>query len=73
MILKARRSKYRIQRVFSIDTIALDKSYALIEQTSPDYIELLPGIISEMNHEVHGCTKIPVITGRLVRSEEHVQ
>lgn len=74
MILKAKaKDIIAIQRVFLIDTIALDKSYSLIEQTSPDYIELLPGIIPDMIHEVHERTNIPVITGGLVRSEEHLQ
>lgn len=74
IILKAKaKGIIAIQRVFLIDTIALDKSYSLIEQTSPDYIELLPGVIPDMIHEVHAYTKIPVITGGLVRSEQHVQ
>ena len=73
MILKAKaKGIIAIQRVFLIDTIALEKSYSLIEQTAPDYIELLPGIIPEMISEVHERTGIPVITGGLIRSDEQI-
>ena len=73
IIVKAKsRGIMAIQRVFLIDTIALEKSYSLIEQTAPDYIELLPGIIPEMIAEVYERTGIPVITGGLIRSNEQI-
>ena len=73
MILKAKsRGILAIQRVFLIDTIALEKSYSLIEQTAPDYIELLPGIIPEMIAEVYNRTGIPVITGGLIRTDDQI-
>ena len=34
-----------IQRVFLLDTHALEKSYQLVAKTQPDYIEVLPGVI----------------------------
>ncbi|OCS83521.1 glycerol-3-phosphate responsive antiterminator [Caryophanon tenue] len=74
IILKAKaRGIIAIQRVFLIDTIALEKSYSLIEQTQPDYIELLPGIIPAMIQEVYAKTNIPIITGGLIRSNDEAQ
>ncbi|MBS7344780.1 MAG: glycerol-3-phosphate responsive antiterminator [Caryophanon sp.] len=74
IILKAKsRGIIAIQRVFLIDTIALEKSYSLIEQTQPDYIELLPGIIPAMIQEVYAKTHIPIITGGLIRTAEEAQ
>lgn len=74
MIMKAKeRGILAIQRVFLIDTIALEKSYSLIEKNAPDYIELLPGIIPEMIQEVYERTKIPVITGGLIRHAEEIE
>ena len=74
IILKAKsRGIIAIQRVFLIDTIALEKSYSLIEQTSPDYIELLPGVIPEMIEEVYKRTGIPVITGGLIRADAQIE
>lgn len=74
MILKAKQNGIiAIQRVFLIDTIALEKSYSLIEKTAPDYIELLPGVIPSMIDEVYKRTNIPVITGGLIRTKDEVR
>lgn len=62
-----------IQRVFLIDTIALEKSYSMIETAQPDYIELLPGIIPSMIQEIYERTQIPVITGGLVRTVDNIE
>ena len=73
MILKAKsKGIISIQRMFLLDTIALEKSYSLIERTQPDYIEILPGVIPQLISEVYTRTGIPVISGGLIRSEEHV-
>lgn len=74
IILKAKQSNIiAIQRVFLIDTIALEKSYSLIENTKPDFIELLPGVIPHMIKEVFEQTRIPIITGGLIRGMEEVE
>lgn len=61
-----------IQRVFLLDTIALEKSYALIEKTQPDYIEVLPGIMPHIIKEVSSRTGIPIFAGGLIRTVEDV-
>ncbi|GEK35293.1 glycerol-3-phosphate responsive antiterminator [Kurthia sibirica] len=74
MILKAKKNGIiAIQRIFLIDTIALEKSYSLIEKTAPDYIELLPGVIPNMIAEVYERTNIPVITGGLIREKSEIR
>ena len=73
MIMKAKaKGIIAIQRMFLLDTIALEKSYSLIERTKPDYIEILPGVIPQIISEVHERTGISIISGGLIRSEEHV-
>lgn len=62
-----------IQRVFLLDSDALDRSYKLLEKTQPDYIEVLPGIMPEIITEVKEQSGIPVIAGGLIRSLEHVE
>jgi len=62
-----------IQRVFLIDSGAVEKSCALIEQTRPDFIEVLPGIIPDMIGEMRGRTGIPIFAGGLIRSVEDVE
>ncbi|MCI3924637.1 glycerol-3-phosphate responsive antiterminator [Paenibacillus sp. TRM 82003] len=62
-----------IQRLFLLDSNALDKSYKLLERTVPDFIEVLPGVIPHMIQEVYERTNIPVFAGGLVRTAEDVE
>lgn len=62
-----------VQRVFLLDTIALEKSYALVDKTRPDYIEVLPGIVPPMIKEVSERTGIPILAGGLIRTPEDVE
>ena len=62
-----------IQRLFLIDSDAIEHSYTLFERTQPDYIEVLPGIMPDMIHEVKERTGIPVIAGGLIRTSLHVR
>ncbi|MGN7308971.1 glycerol-3-phosphate responsive antiterminator, partial [Bacillus subtilis] len=62
-----------IQRIFLLDTYALEKSYLLLSKTQPDYIEVLPGVISHIIAEVSIRTGIPIIAGGLIRSPEEVE
>jgi glycerol uptake operon antiterminator len=73
VIVKAKqKGVYAIQRVFLLDSTALEKSYHLIQKIKPDYIEILPGIIPSLIQEVHQKTGIPVLAGGLIRSEQDV-
>lgn len=62
-----------IQRVFLLDTHALEKSYQLVVKTQPDYIEVLPGVIPHIIAEVSERTGIPIIAGGLIRTPEEVE
>ncbi len=61
-----------VQRVFLIDSHALEKSYKLLEKTKPDYIEVLPGAMPWMITEVKERVKIPIFAGGLIRTHEEV-
>lgn len=67
------RGLVAIQRMFLIDSDAMERSYRMIEKSSPDYIEVLPGIIPEVIQEVKQQTGIPVIAGGLIKSRQHVE
>ncbi|HEY1216863.1 MAG TPA: glycerol-3-phosphate responsive antiterminator, partial [Bryobacteraceae bacterium] len=62
-----------IQRLFLLDSSALDKSYTLLERTQPDYIEVLPGVIPHMITEVKERSGIPIFAGGLIRSVNDVE
>ena len=74
VILKAKQNRMlAIQRLFLLDSNALEKSYTLLERTKPDYIEVLPGIIPNIIREVHEKVGIPIFAGGLIRSVDDVE
>lgn len=66
------RGLIAIQRMFLLDSDALERGYRLLEKTKPDFIEVLPGIMPEIISEVKQHTGISVIAGGLIRTTEHV-
>jgi glycerol uptake operon antiterminator len=62
-----------IQRLFLLDSSALEKSYTLLERTRPDYIEVLPGIMPHIIKEVRERAGIPIFAGGLIRSVSEVE
>lgn len=62
-----------IQRFFLLDSLALDNSFVQIEKTKPDYVELLPGIMPAIIRQFAEATKVPVIAGGLIRTEEDIR
>ncbi|AVQ99841.1 glycerol-3-phosphate responsive antiterminator GlpP [Oceanobacillus iheyensis] len=61
-----------IQRVFLLDSLALEHNIKLINRTKPDCIEVLPGLIPEMINYIQEQTNIPVIAGGLIKTKEEV-
>lgn len=59
-----------IQRLFLIDSGALDTSVELARQAQPDLIEVLPGLLPQWIREVKDRTGVPVIAGGLIRTRE---
>ncbi|MBM7662877.1 glycerol uptake operon antiterminator [Bacillus mesophilus] len=62
-----------IQRLFALDSHALERNLKMSKKFQPDYIEVLPGILPNVIKEIHEETKIPVIAGGLIRTEEDIQ
>lgn len=62
-----------VQRIFLLDSVALEHSLKLVERFQPDYIELLPGLIPDVIHQVRENSKIPVIAGGLIKEAEQVE
>ncbi|TFE24725.1 glycerol-3-phosphate responsive antiterminator [Cohnella luojiensis] len=62
-----------IQRMFVIDSDALDKSVELAVKTKPDFVEMLPGVMPHLIAEVRERTGVPVIAGGLIRSSREME
>jgi glycerol uptake operon antiterminator len=62
-----------IQRMFLLDSYALEKSYSIIQKAKPDYVEVLPGVIPSMIQEIKDRTHTKIIAGGLIRTVEDAQ
>ena len=63
-----------IQRLFLLDSSALDKSYTLSgDGHSPITLRCLPGVIPHIIKEVKERSGIPIFAGGLIRSVEDVE
>ncbi|CEG25491.1 glycerol-3-phosphate responsive antiterminator [Bacillus sp. B-jedd] len=73
VIIKAKqKGVYAIQRIFLIDSHALEKSYRLIEKTKPDFIEVLPGAMPDLIKEVKQKVNIPLLAGGFIRTSKDI-
>ncbi|MFD1361649.1 glycerol-3-phosphate responsive antiterminator [Lentibacillus salinarum] len=61
-----------IQRMFLLDSMAVEHNLKLIDRFQPDCIELLPGLIPDIIKHIDEETGIPVIAGGLVRDKVEV-
>jgi len=68
-----KKSLIAIQRIFLLDSHALNTSYRLLRSFQPDYIEVLPGVIPHIIEEVVGNTGIPVLAGGLIRTKKEAE
>lgn len=62
-----------IERIFLLDSRALEQSYAMVRKSMPDYIEVLPGAMPWMIKEVKEELGIPILAGGLIRTKKDVQ
>ena len=62
-----------VQRIFMIDSHAIERSFRLVEKCQPDFIDVLPGSLPTMITEVSKRFRIPVFAGGLIRTEQEAQ
>ncbi|UTR14148.1 glycerol-3-phosphate responsive antiterminator [Salipaludibacillus sp. LMS25] len=74
VLLTAKKAKLlTVQRLFLLDSLALESSYNMVDTIQPDCIEVLPGIMPHIIKEIYEKTNTPVIAGGLIRTEEEVK
>ncbi|OAS18426.1 glycerol-3-phosphate responsive antiterminator [Paenibacillus oryzisoli] len=61
-----------IQRIFIIDTAALQTAVRMINSTQPDEVELMPGLMPRVIKELKSTIKQPLIVGGLIRYENEI-
>lgn len=58
-----------IQRAFLLDSKSYETIMKIVKNAEADAIEILPGIISSVINQITRYSKIPVITGGMVREK----
>lgn len=61
-----------IQRIFAIDTAAIQTAIRMISSCQPDEVELMPGLMPRVIHELKQTIKQPLIVGGLIRHEQEI-
>ncbi|WJH32922.1 glycerol-3-phosphate responsive antiterminator [Paenibacillus aurantius] len=61
-----------IQRIFLIDRNAVTKGIKAVEQSLPDAIEVMPGIMPRIIREMTNLTPLPIIAGGLVGTRQEI-
>ncbi|WP_082233397.1 glycerol-3-phosphate responsive antiterminator [Halobacillus massiliensis] len=59
-----------VQRLFLIDSQAVEHNVNIINKVKPDFVEVLPGIVPGMIKEMKERLGVQVIAGGLIRTEE---
>lgn len=62
-----------IQRVFAIDSAAIDTAVKMIGQVKPNEVELMPGLMPRVIRDVKQRIEQPLIVGGLIRNEEEIR
>lgn len=62
-----------IQRLFLIDRNAVTKGIKAVEQSVPDAIEVMPGIMPRIIREMLELTPLPIIAGGLVGTKQEIE
>jgi glycerol uptake operon antiterminator len=61
-----------IQRIFLIDTSALENGIQNIEQSGPDAVEIMPGLIPRVIKELRTRVSLPIIAGGLIQEHSEI-
>jgi glycerol uptake operon antiterminator len=62
-----------IQRLFLLDSSAMDISISSARKIKPDAIEILPGLVPKLISSVKKEINIPIVTGGFIQTEEEVR
>lgn len=61
-----------IQRIFLIDSHNFETGVKSVRDCNPDAVEILPGIMPDVTSQFLKLTNIPVITGGLISTKDHI-
>ena len=62
-----------IQRIFAIDSAAVDTAIKMVRQTNPDEVELMPGLMPRVIGDIKSRIDQPLIAGGLIRDIQEIR
>jgi len=62
-----------IQRLFLIDTEAMENGVESLRHIEPDALEIMPGLLTEIIAMITKRVNVPIITGGLIQHEQQVK
>ncbi|MFZ5351560.1 MAG: glycerol-3-phosphate responsive antiterminator [Bacillota bacterium] len=73
-LVKAARDMglFTIQRFFLVDSISVESGIKTVQNSKPDAVEIMPGIMHRITAKICSELKIPVITGGFINGKEDV-
>jgi len=64
---------FTIQRVFLLDSLALDTAVKTISQVEPEAVEVLPGVVTKTLKRIAARVHTPLVAGGLIETPEEVE
>lgn len=61
-----------IQRLFVLDSLAIQTGLKMMHGRRPDFIEVMPGIIPKVIAEIKARCPVPLIAGGMIRSKAEI-
>ncbi|MBU3181908.1 glycerol-3-phosphate responsive antiterminator [Clostridium psychrophilum] len=61
-----------IQRIFALDSLALETGIRNIQSILPDAVEVLPGIASKIIRSIGNAVRVPIIAGGLMENKKDI-
>jgi len=61
-----------IHRIFLLDSMSILSGIKLVQNSQPDFVEVLPGVIPKAINNISKVVEIPIIAGGMIETKEEV-
>ncbi len=62
-----------IQRMFLLDSQSLDTSLRLLASATPNFVEVIPGVLADVMAEIKARAQVPLLAGGFIRTRDDVE
>ncbi len=68
-----KRGLIGVQRVFLLDSHSLQTTYRVVKSVTPDYLEVLPGLMTGVLRDIRESTGLSILAGGFIRTVQDVE